>query len=175
MPRRPTEPRAPREAHDEHGGGRAWLREFQITGFTLAVFVLIVAALVSLAPSLKTLVEQRQQIAELEQSVLEAQDAVDELGDEIARWDDPVYVESQARDRLFYVFPGEKAYLLIGGDEPGDHDGDVPVSDEIQSTRVDWVGSLLGSVVEAGLTRATPDELESPGSAPGASDGGDAG
>jgi hypothetical protein len=36
------------------------------------------------------------------------------------------------------------------------------ISDEIQTTRTDWVGGLLASVYTAGLTDATPEQLESP-------------
>ena len=46
----------------------------------------------------------------------EAQADVDELEAEIARWDDPAYIEAQARDRLYYVFPGDRSYLVVGDD-----------------------------------------------------------
>src|SRR5690606_40638583 len=85
----------------------AWLRNFRLSGFALTVLGLIVAALVVLAPQLKTLVEQRQHIARLEQQVQDARDELDALDAEVARWSDPAYVESQARDRLFFVYPGE--------------------------------------------------------------------
>ena len=29
------------------------------------------------------------------------------------RWQDPVYIRSQARDRLYYVLPGEVSYLVM--------------------------------------------------------------
>lgn len=147
-------PEAPRAA--------AWLRNFRMSGFALSILLLVVAALVVLAPSLKTLVEQQQQIAALEESVRLAQEQVDDLGSEIDRWSDPAYVEAQARDRLYYVYPGDITFLVIGGDEPGLDDGGLPISDEIQTTQVDWVRALLATIYQAGLTDATPDELESP-------------
>lgn len=139
-----------------------WFRSLQISGFTVAVFVLIVAALVILAPSLRLLVEQQQEIAALEQRVVEQQAVVDELQTEIDRWQDPAYIEAQARDRLLYVYPGDISYLVIDdGLTPESSDG-TPVSDEIQSTRIDWTRALLSSIVTAGLTDLPADQLPAP-------------
>lgn len=139
----------------------AWLRNFRLSGFALSMLLLVVAALVVLAPSLKTFVEQRQQIAALEQSVADAQAEVDGLEAEIDRWSDPAFIEAQARDRLYYVYPGDIAFLVIGDDGLPD-EGGLPISDEIQTTQVDWVRALLSTVYEAGLTDADPDQLASP-------------
>lgn len=147
----PEEPRA-----------AAWLRDFRLSGFTLSMLLLVVAALVVLAPSLKTFVEQRQQIAALEQQVADAQADVDDITAEIDRWSDPAYIEAQARDRLYYVYPGDITFLVIGNDDAGLDEGGLPISDEIQTTQVDWVRALLSTVYQAGLTDATPDQLESP-------------
>lgn len=140
----------------------AWLRNFRLSGFALSVLLLVVAALVVLAPSLKTFFEQRQQIASLEESVRLAQEDVDDLRSEIDRWRDPAYIEAQARDRLYYVYPGDITFLVIGDDEPTLEEGGLPVSADIQTTRIDWVRALLGTVYEAGLTDADPAQLQSP-------------
>lgn len=145
----PDEPRA-----------AAWLRNFRLSGFALSLLLLIVAALVVLAPGLKTFIEQRQQIAVLEQAYLDAQADVDDLNAEIDRWSDPAYIEAQARDRLYYVYPGDVTFLVIGDENLGLDDGGLPISDEIQTTQVDWVRALLATVYEAGLTDATPERLD---------------
>lgn len=139
----------------------SWLRNFRLSGFALSMLLLVVAALVVLAPSLKTLIEQRQQIAQLQQSVADAQQDVDDLDAEIDRWSDPAYIEAQARDRLYYVYPGDITFLVIG-DENLPEEGGLPISDEIQTTQVDWVRALLATVYEAGLTEAEPTQLDSP-------------
>ncbi|MEO5533816.1 MAG: septum formation initiator family protein [Pseudolysinimonas sp.] len=138
----------------------AWLRNFRMSGFALSLLLLVVCALVVLAPNLKTFVEQQQQIAQLEKSLTDAQTSVDELNGEIARWSDPAYIESQARDRLYYVYPGDITFLVIGDDPAtGSPDG-LPVSGSIQTGTVDWVHALLDTVYRAGLTDATPDQLD---------------
>jgi cell division protein FtsB len=140
----------------------AWLRNFRLSGFAVSMLALIVAALLVLAAPLKTLIEQRQTIAQLEASVAQAQDAVDDLNDEVARWDDPAYITAQARERLYYIMPGDVSYLVIG-QPTSNGDGDqLPISDQIQTTQTDWVGGLLASVYTAGLTDATPQQLDSP-------------
>lgn len=140
----------------------AWLRSFRLSGFALSLLLLVVAALVVLAPSLKTLVEQRQQIAQLQSELDQANGAVKDLKGQLDRWKDPAYIESQARDRLYYVFPGDISYLVIGeGSGTTTSDGQ-PISDKIQTTKVDWMRSLLSSVYTAGLTEQSPSQLQAP-------------
>jgi len=145
----------------------AWLRNFRLSGFALSTLLLVVAALVVLAPSLKTFVEQQQQIAALEESVRLAEERVGDLESEIDRWSDPAYIEAQARDRLYYVYPGDITFLVVGDDDASFDEGGLPISDEIQTTRVDWVRALLSTVYESGLTVATPEQLDSPTPAEG--------
>jgi cell division protein FtsB len=139
-----------------------WFRNLQVSGFTVAVLLLIVAALIVLAPSLRVLVEQQQEIAELERRVAEQQAVVDELQTDIDRWQDPAYIEAQARDRLLYVYPGDITFLVIDDGLTVENDAAQPVSDEIQSTRIDWTRALLSSIVTAGLTDLPADQLVSP-------------
>lgn len=144
----------------------AWLRNFRLSGFALTILGLIVAALLVLAPQLKTLVEQRQHIARLEHQVQDARDKLEELDAEVARWSDPAYVESQARDRLFFVYPGDVTYLLIAEDRAPAVDDQQPISDSIQTTEVDWMTAFLSSVFTAGSTSATPEQLNDPSGDP---------
>ncbi len=161
MARRPRST-APVALPSDAPAATPWFRSLQVSGFTVAVFVLIVAALVILAPSLRLLVEQQQEIAALEQRVIEQQAVVDQLQTEIDRWQDPAYIEAQARDRLLYVYPGDISYLVIDDGLTPDSGGGTPISDEIQSTRIDWTRALLSSIVTAGLTDLPADQLPSP-------------
>src|SRR5690606_33054397 len=84
-----------------------WMRSMRVSGFTFVMLIVIIMAIVVLAPSLRTLVEQQNQIAELQRAVDEQRRQVSQLESDIARWDDPAYIEAQARDRLVYVYPGD--------------------------------------------------------------------
>lgn len=139
-----------------------WLRNIRLSGFAFTVLSLIVLSIVVLAPSLRILIEQQREIGELQAAVDEQNEHVDDLNDDVARWDDPAYIESQARDRLVYVYPGDLTYLVIDDGETATTSDGQSISSEIQETRVDWVQTLLASVFTAGLTDATTTELESP-------------
>ena len=146
---------------DESAPGQ-WLRSIRLSGFTFVMLAILVLTIVVLAPSLRTVVEQQNQLAELRASVEDHKDAVDALEDDIARWDDPAYIEAQARDRLVYVFPGDYTYLVIDDTSTVTTEDGAPISDDIQTTKVDWVRGLLASVVTAGTTTDTAETLESP-------------
>jgi cell division protein FtsB len=139
-----------------------WLRGIRLSGFTIMTLAILVLFIVVLAPSLRIWVEQRQEIAALEAELAAANDELDNLEDELARWDDPRYVETQARERLYYVKPGEFSYLVIDDGATVTTQNGIPISDELQTTEVDWVKTMLSSVLTAGLTEAAPDEIIAP-------------
>lgn len=139
-----------------------WLRNIRLSGFTFTMLFLVVLAVIVLAPSLRILIEQQQQLAELRQTVEEKEQAVADLENDVARWEDPSYIEAQARDRLVYVYPGDFTYLVIDDTAPLATPDGAPISDTIQTTRVDWVRAVLDSVYTAGLTDDTAAELVSP-------------
>jgi len=139
-----------------------WLRTIRMSGFTLMMLGLLILGVIVLAPNLRILIEQRQQIAALEQKVADTESSVNELTENVARWSDPAYIESQARERLFYVFPGDVSYLVVGEAEQQTTADGLPISDQIQTTQIDWVHSLVSSVFTAALTDAPADELVAP-------------
>jgi len=149
--------RMPEEA--AHG---QWLRSIRLSGFTIIALGLIVLAVVVLAPSLRIYIEQRQQIAALEAAVRDAKASVGELTQQNARWDDPTYIEAQARERLDYVFPGDFSFLVIDDGATTPVTTAQPISKDIQTTNVDWVQSMLSSVFTAGLSEAPRNELIAP-------------
>jgi cell division protein FtsB len=150
--------RLPEESAPDH-----WLRTIRLSGFTLLMLGLLVLAVVVLAPNLRIFIEQRQQIAQLQHAVADADQSVQQLNGDVARWSDPAYIEAQARERLFYVYPGDVSYLVVGDPSaPATSDG-LPISDQIQTTQVDWVRTLVSSIYTAGLTDAPPSELVAPG------------
>jgi cell division protein FtsB len=79
-----------------------------------AVLVLVVAVLVvSFASSLKAYLQQRDSIDTMRAQIAQRSQAIDALESEKERWQDPAYVEQQARERFGYVMPGETAYIAL--------------------------------------------------------------
>lgn len=139
-----------------------WLRTIRLSGFTVLMLGLLILAIIVLAPNLRILIDQRQQIAALQATVDETEVSVNKLTKDQARWDDPAYIVSQARERLFYVFPGDVSYLVVGDASSATTADGLPISTQIQTTQVDWLRSLVSSIYTAGLTDALPDELVGP-------------
>lgn len=110
-----------------------------------AILLLVLAALVlSLAFPLREYVAQRSQISALKHEIAARQNAVNSLQRQEQRWDDPSFVELQARQRLHYVFPGETGLVLLSPD-----DVQQARDPEIQRSvkpRVAWFTSLWQSV-----------------------------
>jgi cell division protein FtsB len=139
-----------------------WLSNIRVSGFTVLMLALIVLGVVVLAPSLKLLIQQRSQIASLEKSVKQQQHDVSSLKSQVARWDDPAYIEAQARNRLLFVFPGEYSYLVIPQAGITESQDAAPISKHIQTTQTDWVKALASSILRAGLSDAPKSQLVSP-------------
>jgi cell division protein FtsB len=144
----------------EESAPERWLRTLRVSGFTVIALGLLTLAVVVLAPSLRLLVEQHQQISALERSVEDGRAQVNDLQSELDRWSDPAYIEAQARSRLLFVYPGEYSYIVTTPlDADASADPTQAVSNQLQATRVDWLGALLASGFGAGLTTAPADEL----------------
>ena len=137
------------------------LLSLQASGFAVTILALIVAGVVILAPSLRVLAEQQQEIAELRSALADAQQEVVDLEEQRERWSDPAYVETQARERLMFVYPGDITYLVIDDIDDDDDNDDIPISTDIVQAQTDWRESLLASYLVAATTsRAADKELE---------------
>ncbi len=124
----------------------------------------LVLAVVVLAPSIAAFAQQRQQIAELRAAVSAQEEEVQRLRDERERWNDETFIVTQARERLYYVMPGEVSYLVIDDRPAGTAaDAAAEVSAEVTETKGDWMRTLLDSVMTAGLAPAATDPATTPG------------
>ncbi len=156
-----TEPprQVPVAMRDESAPER-WLRTLRLSGFSVVALGLLTLAVIVLAPSLRLLVEQQQQISALEQTVAAQRAESVDLQSELDRWSDPAYIEAQARQRLLFVYPGEFSYLVTSTPtSEAPVDAGLPVSSELQATKVDWLAALLASGYGAGLTTAPAADL----------------
>ncbi|WP_256977765.1 FtsB family cell division protein [Microbacterium sp. Yaish 1] len=133
---------------------REWMGGIRVSGFAFIMLGLVVLAACVLVPSVSTYLDQRAQIAALEESVRVGQDEVDALSAEREQWRDPAFIMTQARDRLYYVRPGEVVYL-IDDDLPASAVPDDPaaVSSDVERTRTDWMSQFVRSVVTSGSAR----------------------
>jgi cell division protein FtsB len=118
-----------------------------------AILVLVLAVLtVSYASSMRAFLQQRSHINSLKTQIAEREASIDALESEKRRWDDPAYVEQQARQRLGYVMPGERTYLVL--DENGtplEPQASLADPDEVITTApTAWYDDAWASVELAG-------------------------
>lgn len=124
---------------------RAGLR---FSGFTVLMLVLVIAAALILSPSISTLVQQRREIAELRASLAASEAAVAQARSDYEKWQDPAYIRSQARDRLFYVLPGESQLGVIE-DVTLTPEETVEPTVGLTSVERNWTHALLSSTLRA--------------------------
>lgn len=149
---------------------RAWLGSIDWNARTATFLILIVVGVFTIAPSVQTWFDYQQKIADMKTQVQQAKDSLAQMKVDLKRWDDPVYVRTQARQRLYYVLPGEISYLVMdaGSVDTSDKSGTVgamladkrnnlEISTSITATKDNWVDELVGSVVRAGIEQPEPD------------------
>lgn len=75
----------------------------------LVMLVVVSIAFVLVFPTLRQYLDQQVQLEQLRSEVARAERGNEDLQAELDRWSDPKYVEAQARERLAFVMPGERA------------------------------------------------------------------
>jgi len=125
--------------------------------------VLVVAVLmVSYASSMRAYLEQRSHIADLRASIAASEADIERLRREKRRWQDPAYVEAQARERFGWVMPGETGYQVIGTDgkplTPSDTLTDPDTVAEADSP--EWWQTAWGTMQAAGHPERVPNPVE---------------
>lgn len=81
------------------------------------VLLLVLAVLgVSYASSIRAWLNQRNEEQSLSVQIAAEKAAIAQLRTDKARWNDPAYIEAQARLRFGWVMPGERSFRVIGKD-----------------------------------------------------------
>jgi len=154
--------RTPRK--DAPSQSKAALRVSRLNLSSLALLAMIVIGVITLAPRVQTWFMQRQAIFQAQSDLEQAKKEVQQMQVERKRWEDPAYIRAQARDRLYYVMPGEISYLVMDADgvDTSDTSGTVgakmaadknnaAITDSIYQTKNNWVDAILETVIRAGI------------------------
>lgn len=124
----------------------------------LAVLATIVVVLsITLVPAVRSFLGQQGQIDAVRTALVQQRRAVAGLQQEQLKWNDPAYVEQQARERLTFVKVGEKPYTVLDAPPAGASGGVslTPLASTAGPTRA-WYARLWASV-------AAPDPYVSAG------------
>jgi len=138
---------------------REWASGIRLSAFSVIMLSLVVLGAWVLVPTLGTFIDQRQKIAALEASIQVSEDEIASLKQERERWQDPAYITTQARERLYYVKPGEVVYLIDNDLDPAALPQEqAPVSDTLEEKPADWMPQLLRTLTSAGLAETAAVE-----------------
>ena len=85
-----------------------------VTARFIAISVVIFIIAVTIAPPAQRYFTQRAQINSIEAEIDTRKWRLAEAEIELQKWRDPNYVKSQARERLHFVLPGERQYIVLG-------------------------------------------------------------
>jgi len=129
------------------------VRRSTLTARAAILAVAIASVALALALPFKVWVAQRGQIASLQSQTRNQEHRVAALKAQQQRWQDPAYVEQQARLRLHYAMPGEKTYVVLG--KPAKHHKVAVATPTGPTLTGPWYSRLWQSVEAAGKGTST--------------------
>ncbi|MEV6487945.1 septum formation initiator family protein [Actinoplanes sp. NPDC051633] len=116
------------------------------TGRAAVLVGLLVALVLAYTYPVRTYLAQESQIAKMKAAQDAQRAVIAEKAQEVAKWQDPVYVGDQARARLFYVRPGEIPLIVLNDPEGAARDaGKTPAAAPPDK----WYDTLWSSVEAA--------------------------
>jgi cell division protein FtsB len=132
------------------GLGPIRFRRPELTGRSMLVLAMALVLIVVLASPLQTYLNRRDSLSATEQQNRQLAQRIATLQQQSQQWDDPAYVERQARIRLQYVRPGDTLYTVINPDGSA-HTGTAKTVDAVPRSGhgASWNSSLWASVTNA--------------------------
>ena len=145
-------------------GRRELLSKMNLDAQAFALVGVVIFGFFALAQPVQIWYEQRLVISDLEVQNERTRENLAQMKEDLKRWDDPVYIRSQARSRLFYVMPGEISFTVMDAEiiDANDESGTVgaalasarnttSLSKDVSTTKTNWTENLVETVVRAGL------------------------
>jgi cell division protein FtsB len=128
------------------------LKKRGLSNRALIAGIILFAVAVTLAPPLQHYFTQKAQINSLENQLADNQAMLDKAKKELLLWDDPEYVASQARARLYFVFPGERQYIVVGNEEITNNNSEPKVSEQLP-VGIPWYSRLISSITSTNVNQ----------------------
>jgi cell division protein FtsB len=100
-----------------------------------------------LAPPIQHYFTQRAQINALQAQVDSDRAALEAARLELMRWQDPEYVKAQARERLHFVMPGERQYIVTGTPNGNGEVTANKVADQLEDGSP-WYTRMIASITQ---------------------------
>lgn len=120
---------------------------------------------VSYASSIRAWINQRNEQHALSSQIASERTQIQQLRTAKSRWNDPAYVEQQARLRFGWVMPGERSYRVIGKNgkvlTSGQSELTTP-GQSVPASRPAWWQGAVDSVETAGSPPPVSKERTAP-------------
>ena len=115
----------------------------------LALSAIFFILALTLAPPVKNYFTQRAQISALKSQLSADNFALEKARQELLLWQDPEYIKSQARERLHFVLPGERQYIVTGESTTEENNGTTKIASALTDGQP-WYARLIASISETG-------------------------
>jgi cell division protein FtsB len=131
---------------------KSGLKQRGLSNRALIIGITLFALAVTLAPPIQHYFTQKAQINSLHTQLADNKAMLVKAANELAQWDDPEYVASQARARLHFVFPGERQYIVVGNEATTNTDEQTKVSEQLP-VGLPWYARLVSSITSTNVNR----------------------
>ena len=115
----------------------------------LALSVIFFILALTIAPPVKHYFTQRAQISALKSQLSADNTALQKAREELTLWQDPEYVKSQARERLHFVLPGERQYIVTECENDLTQNSSTKIASSLADGQP-WYSRLIASISETG-------------------------
>ena len=115
----------------------------------LALSAIFFVLALTIAPPVKHYFTQRAKISALKAQLSADNSALEKARQELTLWQDPEYVKSQARERLHFVLPGERQYIVTEGETQAGQNSTTKVASSLTDGQP-WYSRLIASISETG-------------------------
>ena len=115
----------------------------------LALSAILFLLALTIAPPVKHYFTQRAQISALKSQLAADNSALQKAREELMLWQDPEFVKAQARERLHFVLPGERQYIVINVSTTDTNNGTTKIASALTDGQP-WYARLIASISETG-------------------------
>ena len=115
----------------------------------LALSAILFLLALTIAPPVKHYFTQRAQISALKSQLAADNSALQKAREELMLWQDPEFVKAQARERLHFVLPGERQYIVINDSTTDTKNGTTKIASALTDGQP-WYARLIASISETG-------------------------
>ena len=116
-------------------------------GRALTLAAILFAMALTIAPPIKHYFTQRAQISALKSQVESNNAALEQARKDLLKWRDPEYIKSQARERLHFVLPGERQYIVTDSNGQYTQESGTTVANKIPDGQP-WYARMIASITE---------------------------